>query len=95
MKIRFAILAVAVLSITCAISAQEKQIQDPAQSKELNTQAYVQLLRADLKASKRTLIKEGMQLDETQAAAFWALREGQSMQEMWFAFLDEQPARVG
>jgi hypothetical protein len=71
MKIRFAILLAAVLFLTCAISAQEKQIQDPAQSKELNTQAYVQLLRADLKASKRTLIKEGMQLDETQAAAFW------------------------
>jgi hypothetical protein len=71
MKIRFAILAAAALFFTGAISAQEKQIQDPAQSKELNTQAYVQLLRADLKASKRTLIKEGMQLDETQAAAFW------------------------
>ncbi len=71
MKIRFVILAATALFLSCAISAQEKQIQDPAQSKELNTQAYVQLLRADLKASKRTLIKEGMQLDETQAAAFW------------------------
>jgi hypothetical protein len=29
---------------------------------ELNLQAYVQLLRADLKASKRALIKESMQL---------------------------------
>jgi hypothetical protein len=34
-------------------------------------QAYIQLLRSDLKASKRTLLKESMQLDEKQAAAFW------------------------
>jgi len=71
MRIRFAFVAAAVLFLTGTISAQEKQIQDPAESKELNTQAYIQLLRADLKASKRTLIKEAMQLDDSQAAAFW------------------------
>jgi len=71
MRIRFAFVAAAVLFLTCTVSAQDKQIQDPAESKELNTQAYIQLLRADLKASKRTLIKEAMQLDDTQAAAFW------------------------
>ena len=71
MSIRFAFVAAAVLFLTGTISAQEKQIQDPAESKELNTQAYIQLLRADLKASKRTLIKEAMQLDDSQAAAFW------------------------
>jgi hypothetical protein len=73
MGIRFAFITAAVLFLNCGISAQEKQIQDPVQSKELNTQAYIQLLRSDLKASKRTLIKESMQLDKNQAAAFWPL----------------------
>jgi hypothetical protein len=73
MRIRFAIVTVAAMFLSCGVSAQEKQLQDPAQSKELNTQAYIQLLRADLKASKRTLIKESMQLDESQTAAFWPL----------------------
>lgn len=71
--IRFAIVTVSAMLLSCGVSAQEKQLQDPAQSKELNTQAYIQLLRSDLKASKRTLIKESMQLDENQAAAFWPL----------------------
>ena len=58
MRIRFAILAGAALAFSCCAAAQEKQLQDPAESKERNTQAYIQLLRSDLKASKRTLIKE-------------------------------------
>lgn len=73
MRTRFAIAAVAAMLFSSALCAQEKQVQDPAQSKEMNTQAYVQLLRSDLKASKRTLIKEAMQLNESQAAAFWPL----------------------
>jgi hypothetical protein len=73
MRIRFAIMAGAALILSGYVSAQEKQLQDPAESKELNTQAYIQLLRSDLKASKRTLIKESMQLTESQAAAFWPL----------------------
>jgi hypothetical protein len=72
-RIRFASIAIAALFFCVGISAQEKQIQDPAESKERNTQAYIQLLRADLKASKRTLIKEPMQLDEQQSAAFWPI----------------------
>ena len=73
MRIRFAIVIVAAMVVSCGLCAQEKQVQEPAQSKELNTQAYIQLLRSDLKASKRALIKESMQLDENQAAAFWPL----------------------
>jgi hypothetical protein len=73
MKIRIALVAVAALLLSGGLLAQEKQLQDPAQSKELNTQAYIQLLRTDLKASKRTLIKESMQLDEAQSAAFWPI----------------------
>jgi hypothetical protein len=73
MGIRFATVAAAVLSLSCGLSAQEKQLRDPAQSKEENTLAYIQLLRSDLKASKRAVIKESMQLDEKQSAAFWPL----------------------
>jgi hypothetical protein len=73
MRIRFAIVTAAALFLSCGLSAQEKQLQDSAQSKEVNTQTYIQLLRADLKTSKRALIKESMQLDENQAAAFWPL----------------------
>jgi hypothetical protein len=73
MKVRFALITAATLFFCCGISAQEKQVQDPAESKERNTQAYIQLLRSDLKASKRTIIKEAMQLDEKQSAAFWPL----------------------
>ena len=73
MRIRFAFVTVTVLLLSYGVSAQEKQLQDPAQSKELNTQAYIQLLRSDLKVSKRTLIQESMQLDEKQSADFWPL----------------------
>jgi hypothetical protein len=73
MRTRFAITGIAAMFLSWGVGAQEKQLQDPNQSKELNTQAYVQLLRADLKASKRALIKESMQLDESQASAFWPL----------------------
>lgn len=73
MRIRFAFVTAAVLLLGYGVSAQEKQLQDPAQSKELNTQAYIQLLRSDLKVSKRTLIQESMQPDEKQSADFWPL----------------------
>ena len=36
-------------------------------------QAYIGLLRSDLKASKRAIIKESMQLDDKQAEVFWPL----------------------
>ncbi len=73
MKIRSVIATAAALLLPYGLAAQGKQLKDPAESKELNTQAYVQLLRADLKASKRTLIKESMQLDDKQAEVFWPL----------------------
>ena len=72
MRVQFAI-AAAVLAYSLGISAQEKKLQDPAESKQLNMQAYIGLLRSDLKASKRALIKESMQLDDQQAGVFWPL----------------------
>jgi hypothetical protein len=53
--------------------AQEKKLQDPAESKELNERAYVRLLRSDLKTKKEAIIKEDMQLTPQQAAAFWPI----------------------
>jgi hypothetical protein len=70
MRIR---LMVAVLGLMAATGlwAQEKKVQDPAESTELNDQAYIRLLRTDLKAKKQQIIKEAMQLNDQQAAAFW------------------------
>ena len=73
MKIRFALVIAAALFFSYSLVAQDKQLKDPAESKELNTEAYIQLLRSDLKTSKRTLIKESMQLADKQAEAFWPL----------------------
>ncbi len=68
-------LMVAVLALTVGNSlwAQERRVQDPAESKELNNQAYIRLLRTDLRASKEHIVKEAMQLNDQQASAFWPL----------------------
>jgi hypothetical protein len=63
------------LMVTAGLWAQEKKVQDPAQSKELNTEADVELLREDVQAKRQEVIKEGMQLDEKQAASFWPVYE--------------------
>jgi hypothetical protein len=73
MRTRFAIATAAAMMFSFGILAQEKQVQDPAESKQLNLQVYVGLLRSDLRASKRGIIKESMQLDEKLAAEFWPL----------------------
>lgn len=73
MRIRFAIATAAAMLLSFGILAQERQVQDPAESKQLNMQVYVGLLRSDLRASRRGIIKESMQLDEKQAAEFWPL----------------------
>jgi hypothetical protein len=75
MMMRWSAMMVVAMMATAGRWAQEKRVQDAAQSKELNTEAYVELLRADVQAKRREVIKEGMQLDEKQAAAFWPLHE--------------------
>jgi hypothetical protein len=72
MRIRLAVLLVTILSAT-GVWAQQTQVQDPAQSKELNTQAYIQLLRKDLRANRELIVKEAMQLNEQQASVFWPI----------------------
>lgn len=75
--IRRVIVAALALTMFTGLWAQEqaqgkeKKVQDPAESRELNNQAYIRLLRADLKTSKERIIKEAMQLSDQQAAAFW------------------------
>ena len=72
MSIR-SIFAVLLLTAATALWAQETKVQDPAESRELNDQAYIKLLRSDLRASKERIVKEAMQLNDQQAAAFWPL----------------------
>jgi hypothetical protein len=70
MRIRLAVLVLAMMAAT-SVWAQQTQVQDPAQSKELNTQAYIQLLRGDLRANRELIVKEAMQLNEQQSGVFW------------------------
>ena len=72
MRIRLMVAALALMAAT-GLWAQEKKVQDPAESTELNDQAYIRLLRTDLKAKKEQIIKEAMQLNDQQAAAFWPI----------------------
>src|SRR6204780_5859516 len=80
MSIRFAALALALIAAT-SLAAQETHIQDPARSKELTTQAYIQLLHADLSAKKEQIVRETMELNDQQGAIFWPIyREYQAEQ---------------
>jgi hypothetical protein len=72
MRIRLALLAL-VLLVATSVRAQQTQLQDPVQSKELNTQAYIQLLRKDLRTNRELIVKEAMQLNEQQAGVFWPI----------------------
>ena len=63
-----------VLSLaTVILRAQEAHIKDPSESQELNTQAYLQLLRTDLNTRKEQIVNETMQLDDKQARIFWPI----------------------
>ena len=45
----------------------------PKSNEDLNIQAYIQLLRSDINNAKSQIISNVMQLDATQAAAFWPI----------------------
>ena len=72
MRIRSTV-AILTLLVATGLWAQEKKLQDPAESVELNDQAYVRLLRSDLRAKREQIIKESMQLNDQQAATFWPI----------------------
>jgi hypothetical protein len=46
---------------------------DSSSSQDLNMQAYVQLLRSDLKKSKSQIVGQVMNLDADQSATFWPI----------------------
>jgi hypothetical protein len=84
MRNRFAALALPLalaLAAPTGLGAQQTQtqgtpapgthVQDSARSRELNTDAYVQLLRADLSAKKDQIVRETMELNDQQSAIFW------------------------
>lgn len=72
MTIRLTV-SVLILIAATGLLAQEREVQDPTESRELNEQAYIQLLRSDLKTKKEQIIREAMQLNDQQATAFWPL----------------------
>lgn len=90
MNIRFAVLALALILalaiVATGLPAQQTpapgtHVQNPESSRELNTDAYIQLLRADLSAKKEQIVRETMQLNDQQSAIFWPIyREYQSAQ---------------
>jgi hypothetical protein len=71
MRILGSVIALALMA--AGLCAQEKHVQDQTQSKALNTETYIEMLRMDFKAQKQQIIKEGIQLDEKQSAAFWPI----------------------
>jgi hypothetical protein len=82
MSVRFAAFALApILALAAAatgLPAQQTQVpgthvQDSARSRELNTDVYIQLLRADLSAKKAQIVRETMELNDQQAPIFWPI----------------------
>jgi hypothetical protein len=70
---KFRLLVLVLSSATLTLHAQETHTKDPSESQELNTQAYIQLLRSDLNTQKEQIVKETMQLDDKQARIFWPI----------------------
>ena len=62
--------------LTCIIALPLLNAQStpkPTSDKELNLQAYEQLLRSDLNAKRDVVFKVIMQLSDSQAQAFWPI----------------------
>jgi len=78
MRIRLAARALPVvlaLAAATGLAAQEthaqgSHLQDPARSRQLNTDAYIQLLRADLSAKIEQIVRETMELNDQRSAIF-------------------------
>jgi len=60
---------VAALVLACALDAAAQA--EPASDEEKNLQAYIGLLRSDVRKAKSQVISEVMQFDSEQAAKFW------------------------
>ena len=62
----------AVIMATSGLSAQEKA-PTPAETKDANLRAYVELLRADVRAQKVAFITELMEFTAAEDKAFWPI----------------------
>jgi hypothetical protein len=70
----------AVFGLAAMTGLMSAQTQAPAQSapaemknEDLNTRAYIELLRSDVRKAKTQVMAEVMQLDAEQAAKFWPI----------------------
>ena len=59
--------------IVLAAAAAPAQTTPPISNEEMNLQAYVGLLRSDVKKAKSQVMSEVMQLDAGEAAKFWPI----------------------
>jgi hypothetical protein len=62
----------AVMMATTTLSAQQPAAT-PAETKDLNLRAYVELLRADVRAQKVAFLTELMEFTEAEDKAFWPI----------------------
>lgn len=62
----------AIVMATTVLSAQQPAIT-PAETKDLNLSAYVELLRADVRAQKVAFITELMAFTDAEDKAFWPI----------------------
>ena len=63
---------VAVMMAATALSAQQPAVT-PAETKDVNLRAYVELLRADVRAQKVAFITELMEFTDAEDKAFWPI----------------------
>jgi hypothetical protein len=66
-------LALVVLFLAAVSMVAFTQGDNSFQAREQNFREYVTLLRADLKAERRSIIRQMMQFDAQEAAAFWPI----------------------
>jgi hypothetical protein len=77
----------AVMLSTASLSAQQA-VPTPAETKETNLTAYVELLRADVRAQKVAFITELMEFTTAEDKAFWPIYRAYDT-ELW-AINDER-----
>ncbi len=81
MKIKILTSTLLLLLFATSMWAQQTHATTPAESKDMNLEAYTKLLRSDLKANKEAVVKEAMQLNDKQQAAFWPIYQEYSNEQ--------------
>ncbi len=62
----------AIMTVTTVVSAQQPAVT-PAETKDLNLSAYVELLRADVRAQKVAFLTELMAFTDAEDKVFWPI----------------------